>query len=268
MHLGGQGSALILLHGIGGTWEVWKPVLPALEAKHHVIAMTLPGHHGGPAYAGRGDARVGALADQIIATLRAQAIEHAHVAGFSLGGWLAIELARRRFARSVVAYSPAGAWRSDRDYQALARSFRILYAVVDAVRLPSAPLARFSRMRRVLLSQTMEHGDRVPPEQVNAFLRAVSNANVLPGLLRTMRRDGPVASLDSGDIPIRIAWCERDRVIPYQRFGAPFVERIRAADVTVVKGVGHVPIYDDPEQVVANILSVTGQVDAAAGAAN
>jgi pimeloyl-ACP methyl ester carboxylesterase len=73
--------------------------------------MTIPGHHGGPAYAGTGDATVAGLADQIVATLRAQGIDQAHVAGFSLGGWLSIELARRRFARSVIAFSPAGGWR-------------------------------------------------------------------------------------------------------------------------------------------------------------
>ena len=51
VHDGGHGSALVLLHGLGGTWEVWRPVLPALEARHRVIALTLPGHFGGPAFA-------------------------------------------------------------------------------------------------------------------------------------------------------------------------------------------------------------------------
>ena len=46
-YVGGQGSDLVLLHGLGNTWEVWKPVLPALEARHRVIALTLPGHYGG-----------------------------------------------------------------------------------------------------------------------------------------------------------------------------------------------------------------------------
>ncbi len=42
----------------------------------------------------------------------------------------------------------------------------------------------------------------------------------------------------------------------------PFVERIHGAEVTMLPDVGHVPIYDDPEQVVAHILSVTASVDA------
>jgi pimeloyl-ACP methyl ester carboxylesterase len=262
-HVGGQGSTLILLHGLGGTWEIWKPVLAALEARHHVIAMTLPGHHGGPAYARSGDATVAGLADQIVATLRAQGIDQAHVAGFSLGGWLSIELARRRFARSVTAFSPAGGWRSDDDYRAIAGSFRIFYALVDVVRFLLVPVARFEWIRRAVMSQAMEHGERVPPEELSASLRAMSNTTILPGLLRTMGRDGPVAALEVDSIPIQIAWCECDRVIPFGRYGEPLVERIHGASVTVVRGVGHVPIYDNPGQVIANILGVTGLVDAA-----
>ena len=226
--------------------------------------MTIPGHHGGPAYVGSGDATVAELADQIVATLRAEGIQRAHVAGYSLGGWLSIELARRRFARSVVAFSPAGGWHSDHDYQSIARSFRILYALVDVLRFLLVPFARFGRIRKFLMGQAMEHGERVPNAEFGAFLRAMSKTKILPGLLRTMGRDGPVAILEGDDIPIRIAWCEQDHVIPFQHYGEPFVERIHGAEVMVVPGVGHVPVYDDPEQVVGSILAVTGRVDAAA----
>src|SRR5438093_13315188 len=57
-HDGGHGPVLVLLHGLGCTWEVWRPVLPALESQHRVIALTLPGHFGGPAFAGSSEATV------------------------------------------------------------------------------------------------------------------------------------------------------------------------------------------------------------------
>ena len=108
----------------------------------------------------------------------------------------------------------------------------------------------------------MEHAERVPHAEFRAFLRAISHAIILPGLLRTMGRDGPVAVLQPDNIPIRIAWCGCDRVIPFRRCGEPFVERIQGAEVIMLPDVGHVPIYDDPEQVAAHILSVTTAVDA------
>lgn len=263
-HVAGEGSSLVLLHGLGGTWEIWKPVLGALAEHHRVAAMTLPGHHGGPAYAGEGDATVAGLADQVIATLRAQGIERAHVAGNSLGGWLAVELARRGFARSVTAFSPAGAWRSDADYRAISTPFRIFYAIVGVVLFLVRWFAGSAWLRKTLMHQTMEHGERLAPNEFLAVLRAMANCRILPGLLRTMGRHGPVAPLDPGAVPIRIAWGGVDKVIPFPRYGAPFDERIRGVEATTVPGVGHVPMYDDPEKIVASILEVTRPVDAAA----
>lgn len=260
-HRGGQGSALVLLHGIGGTWEVWKPVLPALEQKHEVIALTLPGHFGGPAFAGSGDATVAALADQLVASLREQGIAQAHVAGNSLGGWLALELARRGFARSVIAFSPAGGWRSDEDYRALAMPFGIFYALVGVILFLVTLLARFAWLRKALTQQTMEHGERLTAAEFLDALRAVARTTVFRGLLRTMARDGPAAPLPLGAVPITIAWAEHDRVIPYARYGAPFRERICGLGETVVAGAGHVPMWDNPEQVAARILAVTAAVD-------
>jgi pimeloyl-ACP methyl ester carboxylesterase len=262
-HVVGEGSTLVLLHGLGGTWEIWTPVLDALARAHRVVALTLPGHHGGPAYAGDGDATVAGLADQVIATLHAEGIDRAHVAGNSLGGWLAVELARRGFARSVTAFSPAGAWRSDADYRAIANPFRIFYALVGVILFLVRWFAGSAWLRKALMRQTMEHGERVAPRDFIAALRAMANTSILRGLLRTMGRDGPVAPLDAGAVPVRIAWGGADAVIPFDRYGAPFVERIRGVDATTVPGAGHVPMYDEPEKIVASILEVTRPVDAA-----
>ena len=260
----GQGSALVLLHGLGGTWEIWKPVLAALQARHRVIALTLPGHHGGPEYAGGGDATIAGLADQVIAMLREQGISQAHVAGNSLGGWLSIELARRGFARSVTAFSPAGGWRTDADYRAIATPFRIFYAIAGFILFVATLFASSTWLRKTLTRQTMEHGERLSSEDFLGMLRAMCKTRVFRGLIRTMGRDGPVAPLDAGAVPIRVAWGGCDQVIPFQRYGEPFIQRIHGVDATTIAGVGHVPMYDDPASIVSSILEVTGPVDAAA----
>lgn len=108
VHDEGSGPALVLLHGLGGTWHIWKPVIAMLGKRYRIIAPTLPGHCNGPVLPAHAEATVAAMAETLIATLRARGVESAHVAGNSLGGWLALELARRGFARSVVAFSPAG----------------------------------------------------------------------------------------------------------------------------------------------------------------
>src|SRR4051812_49926881 len=47
-HRGGTGSPMVLLHGFTDTWRTWDLVLPALEQRHDVLALTLAGHLGGP----------------------------------------------------------------------------------------------------------------------------------------------------------------------------------------------------------------------------
>jgi pimeloyl-ACP methyl ester carboxylesterase len=259
--IAGQGSPLVLLHGLGGTWHIWTPVLPALEAHHRVVAVTLPGHHGGPEYCGRGDATVAGLADQVIASLRKEGIEQAHVAGNSLGGWLAIELARRGFARSVTAFSPAGGWRTDADYRAVATPFRIFYAIVGLLLMIARLFGGAAWLRKTLTRQMMEHGERLSAADFLGMLRAMARTSVLRGLLRTMGRDGPVAPFEAGRVPIRIAWGGCDAVIPYLRYGVPFVARIGGAEATTVPGVGHVPMYDDPARIAADILEVTRRAE-------
>ena len=46
-HRGGNGSPMVCLHGFADTRRSWELVLPALERRHEVLALTLPGHAGG-----------------------------------------------------------------------------------------------------------------------------------------------------------------------------------------------------------------------------
>ena len=50
----GQGRPLLLVHGLGGSWRSWGPVLSALAAQREIVAVDLPGHGGSPAEADSG----------------------------------------------------------------------------------------------------------------------------------------------------------------------------------------------------------------------
>jgi pimeloyl-ACP methyl ester carboxylesterase len=259
----GTGTPLLLLHGIGGTWHIWKPVLELLEARHRVIALTLPGHCDGPECIATGEATVGGLADQLIEMMRARGVTSAHVAGNSLGGWLSLELARRGFARSVTALSPAGGWSDIAHYHQIRRRFRIFYALMPLILFLSSPFLVFAGVRRLLGRETMEHADRMPAAEFRNSLRAMVKNRIFLALLRTMGRDGPLRALNAGHVPVRIAWSGKDRVIPFEKYGRPIVAVLPDAQATVIAGVGHVPMYDDPQAVAAQILEVTSGVDAA-----
>ena len=108
LHRGGSGPPLVCLHGFTDTWRTWELVLPELERHHDVLAPTLVGHAGGPPLVGEVTRTL--LPDAIERAMDDAGFETAHIVGNSLGGYLALQLAVRGRARSVVALAPGGGW--------------------------------------------------------------------------------------------------------------------------------------------------------------
>jgi pimeloyl-ACP methyl ester carboxylesterase len=104
----GRGEPLVLIHGIGSRRQVWAPVLPDLVEHREVFAVDLPGFGASPV--GEVVPTVAGYADALVGFCAAHGIERPHVAGNSLGGAVALELGRRGFARSIVAFAPIGFW--------------------------------------------------------------------------------------------------------------------------------------------------------------
>ena len=100
-HRAGSGPPLVCLHGFTDTWRTWELVLPALQRSHDVLAVTLAGHAGGPPI--EGEVSDASLADAVERAMDEAGVETAHIAGNSLGGYVALQLAARGRARSVVA---------------------------------------------------------------------------------------------------------------------------------------------------------------------
>ena len=112
-HRGGSGPPMVCLHGFTDTWRTWELVLPALERHHDVLAPTLAGHAGGPPIAG--EVSDAAIADAVERAMDEAGFETAHVVGNSLGGYIAMQLAARGRAETVVALAPAGGWAAGDD---------------------------------------------------------------------------------------------------------------------------------------------------------
>ena len=114
---------MLLLHGFTGTWRHWEPLLAPLAARYEVIAPTLVGHDGADPYPSEKPVTMEDSADSLEVHLDSIGVDSAHIVGNSMGGALALELAKRGRARSVVALAPAGGWTpGDGEARRLARS--------------------------------------------------------------------------------------------------------------------------------------------------
>ena len=102
----GTGEPLVLIHGIGSQWQVWGPVLERVGEQRDVVALDLPGFGASPPLAG--EVTLATLADAVAGLVDELGLERPHVAGNSLGGALALELARTGRARSATGLSPLG----------------------------------------------------------------------------------------------------------------------------------------------------------------
>jgi pimeloyl-ACP methyl ester carboxylesterase len=261
LHRAGTGTPLLLVHGVSAIWRAWSPVLPFLEPHHDVIVPTLAGHGGGPPLDAQIAPSVQALVDGIENELDKLGVQKVHIAGNSLGGWIGIELARRGRARSLVLFSPAGAWRSQRSIEARAAAIRLSVAGSGRYASRADAIAANALLRWFLLAGQVAHPNRVSPQELAAYIRAGALAPVVAPLLRDLplRQVQPLPV--ARDYPVRLVWGDRDRVIPFDGFGSAMLERLPGAELIRLRGVGHVPMSDDPAGVAKLILQVTAAVD-------
>ena len=103
--------ALVLVHGLGSAGNIWKTLHAGLEDSFTIYPVDLPGHGSAPLHDEPLDPR--SLAHSIVAAMeKDHGVREFHVAGNSLGGWIALELAAQfpDRVKSVTALAPAGLW--------------------------------------------------------------------------------------------------------------------------------------------------------------
>lgn len=255
-HRGGSGEPLFLIHGIGSTWRVWKPILERLEAHHDVLAVDVPGFGCSAPLPSGTTPTVPALADALERALDEVGWERPHIAGNSMGGWLALELARRGRAATATAISPAGMLTpKERAYTAGALRFQ--HAVAERVAPHAEALSKSSVGRTLLFSGVAARPWRIDPADAAEALRLFAACPGWKATLEALTADQP-RELGAIDCPVRIVWGSRDTLL-LPRQADRFVREIPNAELIRLPGLGHVPMADDPEKVANAIVEFTAR---------
>ncbi len=245
------------LHGFTDTWRTWELVLPALERRHDVLALTLPGHAGGPPL---GD-EVGhdALADAIERAMDEAGIAVAHLAGNSLGGYLALHLAARGRAASVVALAPAGGWApGDDSWRATLAAQAAMIEQVKTIAPQAAQLVRSARFRRSATKLIAEHSAHIPGELIAHQLLGVARCDGARPLIDYALAHGYSIDAEQISCPVRIVWGTADKLLPWPAAAARYRrDWLPQADWIELEGVGHCPHLDVPLEAAQLILGFT-----------
>jgi pimeloyl-ACP methyl ester carboxylesterase len=263
---GGEGPALLLVHGIAGRAENWDPILPALARTHTVIAPDLPGH--GISGKPPGDYSIGALASAMRDLLVYLGHEHATVIGHSLGGGVAMQYAYmfpERCERLVLISS--GGLGPD------------VSLILRAAALPGADL---------FLSVTAGAAGKVggpvgkalgavglrPNADVAEVARgfaSLADAETRMAFLSTLRSvigtngqrvDASNRLYLAAEMPTLIVWGENDPIIPASH-GERAHEAMPGSRLLVLPGAGHMPHFDDPMGVSGALLEFIEETEPA-----
>jgi pimeloyl-ACP methyl ester carboxylesterase len=254
-HRVGTGPPLILLHGIGHRWQGWEPVFERLAPHRELIAIDLPGFGESPAPPPGTPAGIESITDIVTGFLDDLGLERPHVAGNSLGGWAALELAKRGRAASATALSPAGFQNAlEAIYQQT--SFRITIRISRLIADRAEQVLSRPRLRVLAFAQLVRRPLEIPLADVGPTVRALAHAPWFDDTLRAINA-GRFEGGEQITVPTTIAWAQHDLILlPHQAGRA--ARAIPSARMVTLRGCGHVPMTDDPEQVAQVLLEGSG----------
>ena len=237
----GSGEQLLLLHGIGTTHDDFAALRPQLDVDYRVLAADLPGHGRSPALPGR--PTIPAIADAIVADLDELGVGRVHVLGNSIGARIALELAARGRARSVVAISPSGLnTAAERLYQGVLMSGNRL--VLRRLRSLLPALARTTLGRSVLLTGLRSAPWRSSETEARALREGFGAADAFWQMLWWGILADVPTGLDRIDCPVVLAQGTLDLVAVGQT--PRYLAAVPTARFVPLYGAGHAPQSDTP----------------------
>jgi pimeloyl-ACP methyl ester carboxylesterase len=249
----GEGTPVVLLHGLGATKASFLPTIAALADRHRVIALDLPGFGDSakPFPAPYDAPFFSSWVESLLDELR---IERAHVLGHSMGGRVAIEFGLRNPDRTqgLVLMTPSMAWLSERKWAAYLRLVRPELALFQP-----APRPIVEEIVRRVVPGAEEHWTRAGIEE---FLRAYLTPRGRVAFYAAARQiyledpDGPNGfwtRLGALECDSQFIWGKRDTLVPLA-FQRHVQDALPHAQHEIID-CGHVPQLERPAQTHAAI---------------
>lgn len=242
---GGEGSPLVLVHGLGGAAANWTELVPRLLGRHRLLVPDLPGHGGStalPAVSG-----LEPFADRVAQLAEREGMVPAPVVGHSLGGMVVLRLALRHpeSVSAVVLAAAAGlsvgnVW---------GRNLLSVFSAVRPGRLAARYRSRVSRsgvLRRLVFGfVSVSDPQGLTAEAVEGFLAAQLLHTDIGSAWRALRSDDPRQELEAVRCPVLVLWGAEDVQLPLDD-AFEYTRRLRAR-LRVIPGCGHLLIGERPD---------------------
>jgi pimeloyl-ACP methyl ester carboxylesterase len=227
----------------------WRPVHDALSKDYDVIAIDLPGFGHSPALPTGITPTAAALADAVEGELDRLGVAQFHVAGYSLGARVALELATRGRTLSVIAIAPDGLGTPlERIHQAAALlSGRTLATLLAPI---ATPVAATGAGRSLFFAMERSRPWQLPAADARQLLLDFAQAPGYHGTVQAAMVDVPTG-LERITCPVLLLQGTADPLVSMQT--PRFLAFVRHAQMQWLPGLSHVPLSDDP-QLVASLM--------------
>jgi len=249
---GGQGDALVLLHGFSANKDNWTRIGKYFTPYFRVIAPDLPGF-GESSLDPHGDYTIRAQVERVKAFIRALKIKSLHLGGSSMGGAIAGVYASlyQKDLKSLLLISPGGVASSK-----LSKMFRLIEEGK-----PNPLIPRDAEDYEYMLDFVFVEKPFIPGPVKKALVQeAVTHQPLYQKIFKQLTNsvDIPLQDVMTGlPVPTLIVWGAQDRVLHVS--GARILELvIPGARVEVMDAVGHLPMIEKPEKTAGLYLHFLG----------
>jgi len=251
VHRAGSGEPLVLLHGLGESHIGWRPVIDRLVTEFDVIAIDLPGFGRSPALPDTVPPTADNLAAAVNQTLDQLGVHRYHVAGYSLGARVAIQLADTDRVRTVIAIAPDGLGtplERLQGYLALAAGRTMAIGLAPV----AEPLSRTPLGRSVFFAGNRSLPWQLPPADASQLLTDFADAPAYDAANWFSLFDVPT-HLHTITAPTLILQGTSDPLMPQQV--SRYLALIPDSKLRWLTGLNHVPISDAPDLVARHMLT-------------
>ncbi|PWW63174.1 alpha/beta fold hydrolase [Actinokineospora spheciospongiae] len=268
LRAGTGGPTVVLLHGLAGDSETWRPVLPLLAEHATVIAPDLLGH-GRSAKPRSGDYSVGSYAAGLRDLLVALDLDRATIIGHSFGGGVAMQFAYQ-FPEATERLVLVASGGLGHEVTPALRAATIPGSVLT-LRLITALTPKWvgNLVHRVLRAVPPIAGNDL--EEVARAVTSLADHGARSAFVHTARSALDIGGqrLDATEklyltehIPLLLITGDADVCIPAQH-SIDAHEQVENSRLSVFEGSGHFPHLDDPERFAGEVAAFLRETVAA-----
>lgn len=231
-HVEGEGSpALVFVHCWTCSRQIWDAQVPRFAKDHRVVTLDLAGH--GESGRGRKEWTIAAYGDDVAAVVRALDLKSVVLIGHSMGGPVILEAARRLSDR-VIGLVPVDTLTDverpakPEEVQSFLAPFRADFKAAATTFIRQVMFVPASDPR--LIERVVAATAAAPPE---VAIGSLANAISYDAAAALLEIKAPIHGVNGDKFPTNV---EANR------------RHARSYDVTIMKGVGHYLMLEDPER--------------------